>query len=218
MPACTQRGGSSRPSSQARLKTRAVVVGPAEVASPRRRGARRGGRARAGRAPPPPRAARRASTEWSPPMPSGIAPPRWIDLGVGLDARERVLDVAGHGGRVAVVDARQRAPHHHVLRRVVRAQQRGGRAHRLGPEARAGPVRRARIPRHAEERDVDAARSSRRAAAGRTCAGRCSAGDCRASTGSYMAGGSLAPRSASARAGARGRRWRARGSRRARRR
>ena len=76
-------------------------------------------------------------------------------LGVGLDARERVLDVARNGGRVAVVDARERAPDHHVLGGVVGPQERRGRAHGLGPEARAGAVRRAGVPRDPEERDVD---------------------------------------------------------------
>ena len=76
-------------------------------------------------------------------------------LGVGLDARQRVLDVARHGRRVAVVHARERAPDHHVLGGVVGPQERRGRAHGLGPEARARAVRRAGVPRDPEERDVD---------------------------------------------------------------
>ena len=77
-------------------------------------------------------------------------------LDVLLDARERVLDVPRNGGRVAVVDAREPSPDHHVLHRVVGAQHRRGRAHRLGAEARPWAIGGAGVPRHAEDRDLDA--------------------------------------------------------------
>ena len=106
---------------------------------------------------------------------------------------ERVLDVAGHRGRVAVVDARERAPDHHVLRRVVGAQQRGGRAHGLGPEARARAVRGAGVPGDPEERDVDAlGRLDVRQPPERARAAV--ARGLRASTGSYIGGGYSADR------------------------
>ena len=75
---------------------------------------------------------------------------------VRLDARQRLLDVAGDGRGVARIDARQVAEDHLILRRVVRTQQRGGRADRLGTEARARAERRAAVPRHAEDGGVGA--------------------------------------------------------------
>ena len=84
------------------------------------------------------------------------------DAGLGdrphevLDPLQRVLDVAGHGRRVAEVDGRQLAEHLHALDGVVRADHARRRAHRLRPEAGAGAERRPAVPRHPEDGGVRA--------------------------------------------------------------
>ena len=155
MPACTQRGRIEQALLAGALEDRAVVVGPPEVGVPdvvvrvqmheAERAVHGRGRAQLGERH------RVVAADAERDRPAAVDA-----LGVGLDAGERVLDVAGHRRRVAVVHAGERAPDHHVLRGVVRAQQRRGRAHGLGAEARARAVGGAGVPRHAEERDVDA--------------------------------------------------------------
>ena len=72
------------------------------------------------------------------------------------DLRRRALRVPGRDRDVTEVRDGERAEDLHVLRRVVRPQRDRRRPHRLGAEPRARPVRRARVERDAEHRDVDA--------------------------------------------------------------
>ena len=68
---------------------------------------------------------------------------------------QRLLVVAGHGRRVAVVDHRQVLGHVDPQALVVRAQQRRRGADRLRPEPRAGLERDGVVGRHADHGDVD---------------------------------------------------------------
>jgi hypothetical protein len=73
-----------------------------------------------------------------------------------LDARQRVLDVAGHGRRVAEVDGGQLAEDLHAQDRVEGAQHARGAPDRLGAHAGAGAERRAAVVGHAEDGRVRA--------------------------------------------------------------
>ena len=71
-----------------------------------------------------------------------------------LDPAQRLLVVAGHGRRVAVVDHREALGHVDAEERVVRSQQGRGAADRLRAEPRAGLVRDGVVGGDADHRDV----------------------------------------------------------------
>ena len=95
--------------------------------------------------------------EWSPPMTIGRAPARnradaRLDGVVAfLDAHRRRVDVADVGD-VQAIERRD------FLKVAVRPNQRRLRANLARAQPRAGPVRGAAVERHADDRDVEAAR------------------------------------------------------------
>ena len=155
MPAWTQRAGIEQALLAGALEDRAVVVGTAEVRVPdvvvgvevheperavhRRRGAQLGERHRV------------------------VAADAERDRAAAVDRPRRRPGCARACPRCSRArSARRRSRRTRARRRPCTScaglygpQQRRGRAHGLGPEARARPERRAGVPRDAEERDVD---------------------------------------------------------------